>query len=157
MDSEGFAAWRPYARHPDGLSDEHLALLIRAKGQDSLVVPPTVKAAPLGLTLPSALASALGLLAVPAATLAQEPTLADFAAEATGEAERFADLGVAIAEGYRKLGAGLPGHGGALDQTPTLVIRGELDPARPPVLAYALVGSERKLVGFAYTHVLGPR
>ena len=38
MDSEGFAAWRPYARHPDGLSDEHLALLIRAKGQDSLVV-----------------------------------------------------------------------------------------------------------------------
>ena len=109
----------------------------------------------MGLTFPSALASALGLLAVPASTLAQEPTLAAFAAEATGEAERFADVGVAIAEGYRKLGPDFPGMGEHWIN-PTLVIRGELDPARPPVLAYALVGSERKLVGLAYTHVLGP-
>ena len=95
------------------------------------------------------------LLWAPTGVAGQDPTPAAFASAAMEEVARFSDVGVAIAEGYRKLGPDFPGMGEHWIN-PTLVIEGRLDPQRPPVLAYARVDGERRFVGFAFTHVLGP-
>jgi hypothetical protein len=68
---------------------------------------------------------------------------------------RFEDVGVAIAEGYRKIGPDFPGMGEHWIH-PSRVIAGTLDPRIPAVLTYAPVGVERQLIGFAYTRVLAP-
>lgn len=78
-----------------------------------------------------------------------------FLAAVDREVRRFEQVDVAIAEGYRKLGPDFPGMGEHWIH-PGLVIAGALDPARPPVIAYTSFGSERRLLGVAYTSVLGP-
>ncbi|NNM32809.1 MAG: hypothetical protein HKO53_07065, partial [Gemmatimonadetes bacterium] len=85
----------------------------------------------------------------------QQPPLEGFVSTAVEGVARFADLGVAIEEGYRKLGPDFPGMGEHWIN-PALVIAGDLDPRRPPVLSYTRVSGERKLVGFAFTRVLAP-
>ena len=78
-----------------------------------------------------------------------------FIAAARLAGRRLEDPGVAIAEGYRKLGPDFPGMGEHWIN-PGLVIAGELDPERPPVLCYTTIGSERRLIALAFTRVLGP-
>lgn len=81
--------------------------------------------------------------------------LHDFLAEVERASRRFESVDSAIAAGYRKLGPDFPGMGEHWIH-PGLVIAGALDPARPPVVAYTSFGTERRLVGVAYTRVLGP-
>jgi hypothetical protein len=81
--------------------------------------------------------------------------LTAFLAAVEREVGRFERVEAAIAEGYRKLGPDFPGMGEHWIH-PGLVISGTPDPARPPVIAYTRFGAERRLVGVAYTTVLGP-
>lgn len=103
-------------------------------------------------------AAALLLLAClsPCAAVAQGPdALPSFLDQLDAAGRRFEDVRVAVAEGYRKLGPDFPGMGEHW-VNPGLVISGELDPERPPVIGYTLVDGRRHLVSFAYTRVLGP-
>ncbi len=84
---------------------------------------------------------------------APEPN--DFLAEVKRTADDFRDVEAAIAAGFRKLGPDFPGMGEHWVH-PGRVISGEVDPARPPVLGYTKVGGEYRLVGVAFTRVLGP-
>lgn len=103
---------------------------------------------------PAGVVVAAVLTALPGS--AQTPTHLDaFLSQVEDANRRFADVDVAIAEGYRKLGPDFPGMGEHWIH-PGSVIAGRLDPQRPPVLTYTLVGEERSLVGFAFTRVLGP-
>lgn len=101
------------------------------------------------------------LLACPAPAAAQAGAgaghgdLRAFMDTLVGTGERFERVETAIAEGYRKLGPDFPGMGEHWVQ-PGLVIAGEVDPRRPPVIAYTTRSGERVLVGFAFTRVLGP-
>jgi len=102
------------------------------------------------------LAAALAALAMPCTLAAQAPgTLTSFLQELDAAGRRFEDVGVAVSEGYRKLGPDFPGMGEHW-VNPGLVIAGELDPSRPPVIGYTVVDGKRRLVSFAYTRVLGP-
>ncbi|MDH3271067.1 MAG: hypothetical protein OEN56_07025 [Gemmatimonadota bacterium] len=83
------------------------------------------------------------------------PNLDGFVEELTRRGQRFEDVGVAITEGYRKLGPDFPGMGEHW-VNPGLVIAGTLDPDRPPVIAYTTRRGKRVLVGFAFTRVLAP-
>lgn len=110
------------------------------------------------LPKPSRVPVLLGLAAVFWASpgiAGQDRESADFAATAREAVTRFSDLSVAMAEGYRRLGPDFPGMGEHWIN-PTLVIKGELNPSRPPVLSYARVSGEARLVGFAFTRVLAP-
>jgi hypothetical protein len=90
-----------------------------------------------------------------AAVRAQEThDLTSFLRSLESSTRRFEDVDAAIAEGYRKLGPDFPGMGEHWI-SPGLVIAGSLDPSRPPVIAYTVVGERRRLIGFAYTRVLG--
>lgn len=100
--------------------------------------------------------AALVMLVVPWTLTAQAAGgLPSFLEELGAAGHRFENLSVAVAEGYRKLGPDFPGMGEHW-VNPGLVIAGELDPARPPVLGYTFVDGDRRLVSFAYTRVLGP-
>jgi len=68
---------------------------------------------------------------------------------------RYVDVDSAVASGYRRLGPDFPGMGEHWIH-PGRVIGGALDPERPPVLAYTTVDGRRRLVGFAFTRILGP-
>jgi hypothetical protein len=98
---------------------------------------------------------AIGCALVVATTMAgvaraQAPSEAEaFAAAARAGTARFADRAVAIAEGYRALGADAPAMGQHWIH-PGLVLAGRLDPARPQVLSYAIVEGRPSLVGVAY-------
>jgi hypothetical protein len=81
--------------------------------------------------------------------------LEPFLRELESAGSRFADVSQAIAEGYRKLGPDFPGMGEHWIN-PRLVVAGNVDPAHPPVITYTRVGAQRRLLGFAYTRVLGP-
>lgn len=104
-----------------------------------------------------AISTAVAVLLSPTSALgAQAPQETEsFLREVQTAGRRFAELGVAVAEGYRKLGPDFPGMGEHWVH-PGLVIAGDLDPTRPPVIGYTLVNGERRLISFAYTRVLGP-
>jgi len=96
------------------------------------------------------------LAAAPVAASAQQTgDLASFLAAVEAARSRLAHVETATAEGYRRLGPDFPGMGEHWIQ-PGLVIAGKLDPAHPPVVSYASIGGERRLIGFAFTRVLGP-
>lgn len=117
-----------YARHPFGLDPDQLQQLIDSTGRDSLIVRDG---------------------------RSEARELAAFVRSVESGARRFESVDAAIAEGYRKLGPDFPGMGEHWIH-PGLVIAGSLDPGRPPVIAYTEVQGGRRLVGFAYTRVLGP-
>jgi len=91
------------------------------------------------------IAAAVLALAVPLPTPAQTELVA---AARLGTA-RYRDRDVAAADGYRPVGPDFPGMGEHWIN-PRLLVAGELDPARPPVLEYADIGGRPTLVGVAY-------
>ena len=80
---------------------------------------------------------------------------ASFVEEARAATVRYHDRGVAIAEGYRRLGPDFPGMGEHWIN-PGLVIQGRLDAARPQVLSYSVIDGEIRLTGAAYALPLPP-
>ena len=102
-------------------------------------------------------ATTLAALFLPHPAAPQEDeALGSFLAQLADAGRRFEDVGAAVTEGYRKLGPDFPGMGEHWIH-PGLVIAGELDPGRPPVIGYTVVDGRRHLISFAYTRVLGPR
>jgi hypothetical protein len=83
------------------------------------------------------------------------PELADVLARLADQAGRLADPTAALREGYSRLGPDFPGMG-AHWINPERVLAGGLDPTHPPVLVYASVQGDMKLVGAAFTHFLDP-
>jgi hypothetical protein len=83
------------------------------------------------------------------------PALADVLARLAGQADRLADPAAALREGYVRLGPDFPGMGAHWIHAER-VLSGGLDPEQPPVLVYATVQGETKLVGAAFTHFLDP-
>ena len=90
-------------------------------------------------------AAAVFSLTVPLPALAQT----EFVAAARAGTARYRDREVAVADGYRPVGPDFPGMGEHWIN-PFLLVTGELDPARPPVLEYADIGGRPTLVGVAY-------
>jgi hypothetical protein len=113
------------------------------------------------MTRMRALGTVLGMLvaAAPVAAQAHADSLsadeAAFIREAIESTRAFRSQTEAIRAGYRKLGPDFPGMGEHWVQ-PALIVRGELDPRRPPVLSFLDVGGEPVLVGLAFTLPLGP-
>lgn len=70
--------------------------------------------------------------------------------EATG---RYRDRAVAIADGYRRIGPDFPSMGEHWVSVP-LVVRGAVDPRRPPILEYVVVACAPVLAGVAYTQLV---
>jgi hypothetical protein len=72
-----------------------------------------------------------------------------FAAEVRGSTARYQDQAEAEKDGYRKIGPDFPSMGEHwLNRS--LVMRGEIDPLRPPILEYITVGGRPVLAGVAY-------
>ena len=121
---------RLLSRFPSGLSADHLARILEARGQRELEVyrPPADR---------------------------ESIDEATFIAAARAATARFRDLNVARESGYRPIGGELPSlgehwvHGQrALADT--------LDPAAPAILVYVRVAGEAVLAGVAYTSLLAP-
>ena len=133
-----------FARYPHGVSPDLLKSLLQAYGQDSLRTGP----------LPQAAAPSHHKL-IPPAGPGDGAALAAFLAEVEQGTRRFADRIVAIREGYRRLGPDFPGMGQHWIH-PARIVSGTIDPARPPVLAYAVIEEVPTLVAVAYTLPLAP-
>lgn len=73
-------------------------------------------------------------------------------ADATRETTRFAERRVAVADGYRRVGADFPGMGEHWLNTEAL-LRNRLDPARPTLLTYATIAGSPKLLGVGFVLV----
>lgn len=103
--------------------------------------------------------AALGLLLASEAVYAQArgPASDDaeaFIARVTAAAARFESRDHAIREGYRRLGPDFPGMGEHW-VLPSQIVAGTLDADRPPVLSYAEIDGEPRLLGVAFTLPLG--
>lgn len=122
---------RLVSRFPQGMDEGLLARLLEAYGQDEVV---DLGGAPL---------ESADSLAALVRTI-REATV------------RFQDRTAAIREGYRKLGPDFPAMGEHWIQ-PGLVVAGELDPTRPPVLSYATLEGQVTLTGVAFTVPLGEK
>lgn len=143
---------RLLSRFPQGVDGNLLRRLLDAYGQDDLVEigasPPdpgsgTHAGHPVGTPAPLE----------PSSRASPDPVEA-FVTGVRQATARFHDRGVAIREGYRKLGPDFPAMGEHWIQ-PGLVIDGAVDPARPPVLTYATLEGRVTLTGVAYTLPLG--
>lgn len=107
--------------------------------------------------------SALGVLLaiVPALQAQMTPSesaadrAARFVERARVATERFKDLSVAIAESYLKVGPDFPAMGEHWVNG-ELIMRAELDPARPAILTYASIDGKRTLTGAVYALALRP-
>lgn len=98
----------------------------------------------------AALAVALLGLATPA--MAQEATTDSqraFVATVREATARYRDRAAAVADGYRPIGPDFPGMGEHWISVP-LLLRGGVDPRRPPILEYATLENEVTLVGAAF-------
>lgn len=73
----------------------------------------------------------------------------DFLATARSGTERYRDMAVALADGYRTVGPDFPSMGVHCVNT-GLLVGGVLDPAHPTVLEYATIAGRPTLVGVAY-------
>ena len=99
------------------------------------------------------LAFALTALAAPAmAQVAQSPDQQEFVRVVREATERYRDRSRAIADGYRPIGPDFPGMGEHWISVP-LLLRGEVDRARPPILEYATLENEATLVGAICAYV----
>jgi hypothetical protein len=100
------------------------------------------------------LAFALTALAAPAMAQVAEPhDQQEFVRVVREATERYRDRSRAIADGYRPIGPDFPGMGEHWISVP-LLLRGEVDPARPPILEYATLENEATLVGAAFAVLL---
>lgn len=143
---------RLLSRFPQGVDENLLRRLLDAYGQEDLVEigasPPdpgsgTHAGHPVGTPAPLE----------PSSRASPDPVEA-FVTAVRQATARFHDRGIAIREGYRKLGPDFPAMGEHWIQ-PGLVIDGAVDPARPPVLTYATLEGRVTLTGVAYTLPLG--
>jgi hypothetical protein len=78
-----------------------------------------------------------------------DSAVATFLARARTATAKYADRGVAIADGYRAVGPETPAMGQHWVQ-PSLLVAGRLDPAAPQILEYATVAGRAVLVGVAF-------
>jgi len=117
------------SRYPYGLTDAQLDELSTALGQESV--------REVGESAPSA-----------------EEVVA-FVRRVVEATRPFVDRDEAIRAGYRRLGADFPGMGEHWVH-PGRIVRGAVDPARPPVLSYIVVDGTPVLTGVAFTLPLGP-
>lgn len=83
-----------------------------------------------------------------ATTRAQE-----FVTRARAATERFKDVNVAVQESYVKVGPDFPAMGEHWVNG-ELVMKDQLDAARPAILTYATINGERKLIGVVYALAL---
>jgi hypothetical protein len=81
------------------------------------------------------------------------PDLLEFVTSVREQSARFSDPVAAAREGYRRLGPDFPGMGQHWFH-PAHVVRGDMNPGRPPVLNYAPVDGKPTLVGVAFTVAL---
>lgn len=110
---------------------------------------PTFFPATLALFLWAALDPSLPAALAAQAHPSPPDEVADFLARAREGTARYRDRRVAILEGYRAVGADAPGMGQHW-VNPGLLISGEVDPGRPPILTYISVGERAVLTGVAY-------
>jgi hypothetical protein len=80
-------------------------------------------------------------------------TAAQFVADARAATERFKDVNVAIAENYVKIGPDFPAMGEHWAKG-ELIMKGEMDPARPAILTYATIDGKLTLTGVVYALAL---
>ena len=130
---------RLLSRFPGGVDDALMRRLLDAYGQREVVEVRAADEPPPG----------------PSPAAVSRDSLEAFVSAVREATVRFHDQRVAIREGYRKLGPDFPAMGEHWIQ-PGLVIDGEVDPARPPVLSYATLEGRVTLTGVAYTLPLGP-
>jgi len=90
-----------------------------------------------------------------AAAQTQPATIADFVERARAGTARFKDISVAVAESYVKVGPDFPAMGEHWVNG-ELIMRGEVDPARPAILTYMTVNGEPTLTGVVYAVALAP-
>lgn len=127
---------RSKSRYPYGLDDALLARLMAETGVERI--------------------DTLGGDPEPRSSSAPDSTvLRDFLARAREAAEPFHSLENAVAAGYRLLGPSFPGMGEHWIH-PGLIVEDRVAPDRPPVLCYARVDEERRLVGLAFAVPLEP-
>jgi hypothetical protein len=79
-------------------------------------------------------------------------TLDSLISDASRETSRFADRGVAVADGYRRVGADFPGMGEHWVNVPML-LQNRIDPARPTLLTYADIAGRPTLLGIGFVIV----
>ena len=94
-----------------------------------------------------------GLANQAAAQESPSPSRQDFIAIVREATARYRDRAVAISDGYRPIGPDFPGMGEHWISVP-LLLKGEVDPRRPPILEYATLGNEVTLVGAAFAVLL---
>lgn len=87
------------------------------------------------------------------AQVADSPDQREFVRLVREATERYRDRSRAVADGYRPIGPDFPGMGEHWISVP-LLLKGEVDPARPPILEYATLGNEVTLVGAAFAVLL---
>jgi hypothetical protein len=78
-----------------------------------------------------------------------------FVAEARKATERFKDISVAVSESYLKVGPDFPAMGEHWVNS-ELIMRSELNPARPAILTYATIDGKPTLTGAVYALALRP-
>lgn len=83
-------------------------------------------------------------------TMPAAPNLEAFLSQVQRAVATLGTVEEAIAAGYRRVGPEFPGMGQHWVH-PGLVVSGTIDPARPPVLAFARFASDRRLVAVAFT------
>jgi hypothetical protein len=76
-------------------------------------------------------------------------TIDSLIADAARETQRFADRRVAVAAGYRRVGADFPGMGEHWLNVQAL-LKGTVDPARPTLLIYADINGQPRLLGAGF-------
>lgn len=102
--------------------------------------------------------SALLLLAAPVVAVAQAVpdiavTNAAFVTRVKDATARYRDRGVAVRDGYRRIGPNFPGMGEHWISVP-LLLDGRVDPDRPPLLEYAMLDGAVTLIGAAFAVLL---
>ncbi|HEY0972256.1 MAG TPA: hypothetical protein VGE02_14905 [Gemmatimonadales bacterium] len=134
------ARLRRVSRFPQGLDQPLLARLLALHQQPALDTFPRSG----------------GIAPARAADSAGNPeVVADFVRRARAGAAGFRDRRDAMRAGYRRVGMDFPAMGEHW-VNPGLVIRGELDPAAPAILAYVPVDGEPTLVGVGYAVTMAP-
>jgi hypothetical protein len=92
---------------------------------------------------------AIGAADLDAQRLPPADTVAAFVARTHAATDRYRDRTVAVANGYRRIGPDFPSMGEHWLNVP-LLVRGEVDPDRPPILEYVTVDGRPVLAGVAW-------
>jgi len=99
---------------------------------------------------------ALALFAGAAATVRGQSVpvsdVEDFASRVRASTARYQDQDLALRDGYRRIGPDFPSMGEHWLHR-AIVMRGEIDPLRPPILEYITVNGRPVLAGVAYAQL----